>query len=156
MPFMYVDFMTKLMAPRPYPPQPSFDPPRLTPLRKAIADSTLGVLTSCGAQPKDDAPMAETNDLSYRLLHRAIPLSELKVSHQTPSRKWALEDLNVAYPRDRLIELEQAGVIKKLAPNAVSMVGSITFYTELLNDVAPLIKAEFDRQEVDLALILPF
>ena len=50
--FMYVDFMTKLMAPRPYPPQPNFDPPRLTPLRKVIADSTLGVLTSCGAQLK--------------------------------------------------------------------------------------------------------
>ena len=156
MPFMYVDFMTKLMAPKPYPPQPCFDAPKLSPLRKPIAESTIGVLTSCGAQLEDDPPMAETNDLSYRLLHRDLPLSELKVSHLTPSRKWALEDLNVAYPRDRLIELEQGSVFKRLAPKAVSMVGSITLYTELLNDVVPRIKKEFDKQEVDLALILPF
>ena len=156
MPFMYADYMTKLMAPKPYPPQAQFDPPRLTPLRKPIEESTIGVLTSSGVQLKDDEPMAETNDLSYRLVHRNIPLSELKVSHMTPVRKWALEDLNVAYPRDRLIELEQEGVFKKLAPNAVSLVGSITLYTELLNDLAPRIKQEFDKQEVDLALILPF
>jgi hypothetical protein len=74
----------------------------------------------------------------------------------TPARTWALEDLNVAYPRDRLIELETEGVFKKLAPNAISMVGSITLYTDLLTDVVPRIKDEFDRQEVDLALILPF
>jgi D-proline reductase (dithiol) PrdB len=156
MPFMYADYMTKLMAPKPYPPQAQFDPPRLTPLRKPIEESTIGVLTSSGVQLKDDEPMVETNDLSYRLVHRNIPLSELKVSHMTPVRKWALEDLNVAYPRDRLIELEQEGVFKKLAPNAVSLVGSITLYTELLNDLAPRIKQEFDKQEVDLALILPF
>jgi D-proline reductase (dithiol) PrdB len=156
MPFRYTDYMTKLMAPRPYPPQPNFDPPHITPLRKPIEKSTIGVLTSCGAQLKDDKPMAQTNDLSYRLLHRDISLSELKVSHMTPVRKWALEDLNVAYPRDRLIELEKEGVFKKLAPKTVSFVGSITLYTELLNDMVPQIKEEFDKQEVDLALILPF
>ena len=102
--------------------------------------------------------MAETNDLSYRLLHRdTCRCTELKISHMTPSRKWALEDLNVAYPRDRLIELEAEGVFKKLAPNAVSMVGSITLYTELLNEVVPRIKDEFDqpgsRPGVDLAVL---
>ena len=156
MPFMYVDFMTRLMAPKPYPPQPNFDPPKLTPLRRPIEESTIGVLTSSGVQLKDEKSMAETNDLSYRLLHRDVPFAELKVSHMTPVRKWALEDLNVAYPRDRLIELEKEGVFKKLAPNAVSIVGSITLYTELLNDMVPRIKEEFDRQDVDLALILPF
>ena len=58
--------------------------------------------------------------------------------------------------RDRLIELEAEGVFKKLAPSAVSMVGSITLYTELLSDAVPRIKQELDRQEVDLALIVPF
>jgi len=153
---MYVDFMTKLMAPKPYPPQPNFDPPELTPLRQPIANSTIGVLTSSGVQLKDDKSMAETNDLSYRLLHRDILLSQLKVSHMSPVRKWALEDINVAYPRDRLIELEKEGVFRKLAPNAVSIVGSITLYAGLLNNMVPRIKEEFDKQEVDLVLILPF
>ena len=79
MPFMYVDFMTRLMAPKPYPPQPNFEPPELTSLRRPIEDSTIGVLTSSGVQLKEDESMAETNDLSCRLLHRDIPLAELKV-----------------------------------------------------------------------------
>ena len=57
--------------------------------------------------------MGETNDLTYRLLHRDTALSELKLSHMTPARKWALEDLNVAYPRDRLIELEAGRCLQK-------------------------------------------
>ena len=156
MPFKYAEFMTELMAPKPYPAQAVFDPPMLTPLRKPMSDCTVGVLTSCGVQLKDDTPLAETNDLTYRLLHRDVPLGDLKLSHMTPARKWALEDLNVAYPRDRLNELEAEGVFKRLAPQAVSMVGSITLYTELLTEVTPRIKDEFDRQGVDLALILPF
>jgi D-proline reductase (dithiol) PrdB len=156
MPFKYVEFMTQLMAPKPYPAQAVFDPPKLTPLRKPIEECILGVFTSCGAQLKNDQLMVETNDLSYRLLDRDTPLAELKLSHMTPARKWALEDLNVAYPRDRLVELEAEGVFKKLAPQAVSMVGSITLYTELLTEVTPRIMAEFEKQKVDLALILPF
>jgi hypothetical protein len=36
----------------------------------------------------------------YRLLHRYTALTALKLSHMTPARKWVLDDLNVAYPRD--------------------------------------------------------
>ena len=100
--------------------------------------------------------MAETNDLSYRLIDREIPLSELIVAHQTPVRIWALEDLNVAYPRDRLVELEADGTIGRLAPKAVSIVGSISKFTELLQKTVPAIKREFDAQGVDLVLLIPF
>ena len=57
MPFKYAEFMTQLMAPKPYPAQAVFDPPKLTPLRKPIEECTLGVFTSCGAQLKNDRPM---------------------------------------------------------------------------------------------------
>ena len=106
MPFSYVQFMTELMAPQPYPRQPNFAPPPLTLLRKPISQSTIGIFTSAGIQLRDDAPLRETNDLTYRLIDRRTPYSELMVAHQTPVRRWALDDLNVAFPRDRLIELE--------------------------------------------------
>ena len=156
MPFNYVGFMTELMAPKEYPPQPNFDPPRLTPLRRSIADSTIGVFTSAGVQLRTEPLFSETNDLSYRLIDREAPLSELVVAHQTPVRFWALEDLNVAYPRDRLVELEQEGTIGHLAPRAVSMVGSISQYTDLLQRTVPAIKEEFDSQGVDLVFLFPF
>lgn len=156
MPFSYVQFMRELLAPRPYHDQPAFDPPRLAPLRKPISESTIGVFTSAGIQLKGDPPMAETNDLSYRLIDRETPLSHLMLSHMTPVRVWALEDLNVAYPRDRLIELEAEGTIGRLAPKAVSMVGSISRFTGLIKETVPGIKAEFDRQGVDLVFLFPF
>ena len=139
MPFSYVQFMTELMAPKPYPQQPVFAPPRLTPLRKSISRSTIGIFTSAGIQLRRDTPLAETNDLSYRLIDRTVPYSELTVAHQTPVRVWALEDLNVAFPLQRLVELEAEGAIGRLASRAVSMVGSITTFTGLLQKVVPAI-----------------
>jgi D-proline reductase (dithiol) PrdB len=100
--------------------------------------------------------LGETNDLSYRLIDRETPYSDLIIAHQTPVRRWALEDLNVAFPRDRLIDLEAVGEIGGLAPRAVSMVGSISRYTELIGSTVPRIQAEFEAQGVDLVLLAPF
>src|SRR5919106_3114340 len=115
MPFSYVQFMTDLMAPKPYPRQPIFAPPRLTPLRKSISRSTIGIFTSAGIQLRSDTPLAETNDLSYRLIDQSVPYSELSVAHRTPVRVWALEDLNVAFPLERLVELAGEGANGQLA-----------------------------------------
>jgi D-proline reductase (dithiol) PrdB len=156
MPFSYVRFMTELMAPELYPPQPNFAPPKLAPLRNPISRSTIGIFTSAGVQRRDQPLLGETNDLSYRLIDRETPYSDLVVAHQTPVRRWALEDLNVAFPRDRLIDLEAVGEIGRLAPRAVSMVGSVSRYTELIGSTVPRIKAEFDAQGVDLVLLAPF
>jgi D-proline reductase (dithiol) PrdB len=136
--------------------RPEFDQPGLTPLRKPIAESTIGLFVSCGAQLPDDPPLLETEDITFRLLHRDVPLEKLVVSHQTLVRKWALEDLNVAYPIERLKELEREGVFRRLAHTSVSMVGSIERYTELVEQTIPSIKAIYDSQGVDLVLVLPF
>jgi D-proline reductase (dithiol) PrdB len=157
MPFSYQDFMADLQPPGTYTRElPNFDPPTLTPLRRPIAQSTIGVFTSCGARLASDPALATTNDLSYRLLPRDVPLAELVFDHETPVRGWAEQDLNVAYPRDRLLELEQDGTIGRLADRAVSMVGSITRFTELTTATVPRIKDEFEQQGVDLVLLFPF
>lgn len=156
MPFSYVQFMTELMAPKPYPRQPVFASPKLTPLRKSISESTVGIFTSAGVQLRSDTPLAETNDLSYRLIDRSVPYSELTVAHKTPVRVWALEDLNVAFPLERLVELEAEGTIGRLASRAVSMVGSITTFTGLLQKVVPAIQRELEDQGVDLLFLFPF
>ena len=156
MPFSYVQFMTELMAPRLYPKQPVFEPPRLTPLRKPICQSTIGIFTSAGIQLRSDTRLAETNDLSYRLIDRSVPYSELTVAHQTPVRVWALEDLNVAFPRERLADLEAEGTIGRLASRAVSMVGSVTTFTGLLQKTVPAIQRELEDQDVDLLFLFPF
>jgi D-proline reductase (dithiol) PrdB len=69
---------------------------------------------------------------------------------------WALEDINVAFPRERLADLEAEGAIGGLAPRAVSMVGSITTFTDLLQKTVPAIHRELEEQGVDLLFLFPF
>jgi D-proline reductase (dithiol) PrdB len=136
--------------------RPVFDPPRLTPLRKAVAESTIGLFASCGAQLPEDPLMGETEDISFRLIPRDTPMSRLVVAHKTKVRKWAVEDLNVAFPLERMKELESEGAFKRLAHTAVSMVGSIQRYTELVEQTVPAIKQIYDSQGVDLVFLFPF
>jgi D-proline reductase (dithiol) PrdB len=135
---------------------PVFDSPNLTPLRKPVAESTVGLFVSCGAQLLEDPPLLETEDISFRLIHRDTPLSKLVLAHKTAVRKWAAEDLNVAYPLDRMKELEVEGVIGRLAHTAVSIVGSIHRFTELIEMTVPAVKQIYDSQGVDLVLLFPF
>jgi D-proline reductase (dithiol) PrdB len=78
------------------------------------------------------------------------------LAHKTAVRKWAEEDRNMAYPLDRMKELEAEGTVGRLAHTAVSIVGSITRYTALMEQTVPAVKQVYDSQGVDLVLLFPF
>ena len=137
-------------------PLPSFEPPRLTPFTVPLEQATIGIVTTCGAYFPDQERLGETEDTSYRLLPRERDLREVLIAHRTPIRVFAEADPNVAYPRDRMLELEAEGTVGRLADAAVSMVGSITRYDELALETAPGIVADFLGMGVDLVLVLPF
>lgn len=143
-------------APRQSAALPHFDAPHMVPVRKPVAELTVGLLVSLGAHAPGQEPLQRTNDLSYRLIPDSVPSEQIVFDHATPARFWADEDLNVAFPRDRLAELEAEGVIGALAPDAVSILGSITKWDQLATDTAPRILDEFRRQKVDLVLVVPF
>lgn len=155
MAFSYVEMMTELGHGE-FARLPTFAPQARAEMRRPPRDATIGVLTSCGAHLMSQAPFKDANDLSYRLLPREVPAAEIKLGHPSPIRRLAEQDLNVAYPCDRMVELESEGTIGRLAPNAVSILGSITTYTELVEQTVPSIKREFDAAGVDLVLLLPF
>ncbi len=155
MPFSYVEMMTGFGL-ADYAALPDFAPTDRAPLSKPLEDATVGLFVSCGAILEHQRPFAPTNDLSFRLIPRDVPVSQVGFAHPTPVRGFAEQDLNVAYPRDRLVELEAAGVIGALAPQAVSMLGSITTYTPLLEQTAPVLAETFTEMGVDLVLAIPF
>jgi D-proline reductase (dithiol) PrdB len=155
MPYSYSRLFAELTG-RNFENRPVFDPPKLTSLRKPVAESTVGLFASCGAQMPEDPLLGETEDITFRLVHRDTPVSKLVIAHQTKVRKWAAEDPNVAFPLDRMKELEAEGTIKRLAHTAVSMVGSIQRFTELVEQTVPAIKQIYDAQGVDLVFLFPF
>jgi D-proline reductase (dithiol) PrdB len=135
---------------------PRFDAPPMVPVHKQVSQSTIGLLVSLGARVSGQEPFQRTNDLSYRLIPRGVPSAQIVFEHATPARFWADEDLNVAFPRDRMAELEAEGTIGALAPDAVSILGSITRWDQLATAMAPRSRDEFTRQNVDLVLVVPF
>lgn len=124
---------------------PRFEAPPMVPVDKPVAELTVGLPVSLGARAPGQEPLQRTNDLSYRLIPRSVPSAQIVFDHATPARFWADEDLNVAFPRDRMAELETEGIIGALAPEAVSILGSITQSDQLATDTAPAIGDEFRR-----------
>lgn len=155
-PYSYYDLVRRHGLVEALLPDVDFPPPPLAPLRKPIAESTVGLYVSCGLYHHSDPPPGRTNDLNYRLIDRSVPLSELRMGHLSAVRRWAEQDLNVSYPRDRMIELESEGAFRRLAEQAVSLVGSISTYTALVEQAVPRILAEYERQGVDLVFLFPF
>lgn len=153
MPYSFVRLLNELGRDIP---RPQFDPPSLTPLRKPIAESTVGLFLSCGVQLVTDPPLGETEDIGFRLVHRDAPRADLVMSHKTIVRKWADDDLNVGYPIEPMRDLEADRTIGRLAHTAVSIVGSIERYTELIDETVPAVKQIYDAQGVDLVLLFPF
>lgn len=125
-PLLYRDAGAGSDAPRRSAELPHFDAPTMVPVHKPVPELTVGLLVSLGAHAPGQEPLQRTNDLSYRLIPRTVPNDQIVFDHATPARFWADEDLNVAFPRDRMAELEAEGTIGALAPDAVSILGSIT------------------------------
>ena len=155
MPYSYSRLFAELTG-RNFENRPNFDWPKLTPLSKLVAESTIGLFASCGVQLPEEPPLGETEDISFRLIPRDTPVSKLVIAHQTKVRKWAVEDPNVAFPLDRMKELEAEGVIGRLAHTAVSIVGSIQRFTELVERTVPAIQKIYESQGVDLVFFFPF
>jgi len=140
----------------PTPKRPTFGSPELADAPADLSSATIGLLVTSGAYYPDQPRMRETGDLSFRLLPRTRDLDEILFAHMTPIRAFALADPNVAYPHDRLLELEAENIIGRLADNTISIVGSITDYERLATETAPQIVSELTAMNVDLLLVLPF
>ena len=135
---------------------PCFDPPSVLPVGKPPSELTVGLLASLGVRGPDQEPFETTNDLTYRRVPADVPSADLVFDHETPVRWWADHDLNVAFPRDRLAELQADATIGELAPVALSILGTISLYDRLVRETVPGILEDFRDQHVDLALLVPF
>ncbi|MCI2421439.1 hypothetical protein MOQ72_28795 [Saccharopolyspora sp. K220] len=155
MPFSYVEMMRGFGL-GDFAELPSFQPVKPAPIQAKLSEAKLGMFATVGAHLPSQRSFQPTNDLTFRLVPLDVPVSELVFDHPSPIRNFAVADLNVVFPRDRLVEMQADGVFAELAPTAVSMLGSITKYTELVEQSAPAIADVYVEQGVDLVLMVPF
>ncbi len=137
----------------------SVEPLTLAPLARPLGESRLAIVTSTALHQPHDPPFEKQRggDLSYRTIPADVDLGSLVCTH--PSRSWdrsgVEEDPNLAFPLDRLRELESRGVIGGVGSRHFSIQGSITAPGRLVARTAPEIADALIRDRVDAVLLTP-
>jgi len=149
-----------------------YDEGAFTPLRKPVAESRLVLLTSSGhfVEGDDPEPFGVKNMTQKEAMARIgefvktepalsvisinTPREKLRVRHGGYDIRGAQADPNVAFPLERLLELNQEGIIAELAPEAYSFVGACA-QTPLLKHTAPQWVKMLQQQPVDAAILVP-
>ncbi|HEY0754775.1 MAG TPA: glycine/sarcosine/betaine reductase selenoprotein B family protein [Ktedonobacteraceae bacterium] len=131
-----------------------------TPLRKALKDCTVALVTTAGLSLPGQPPFDVTirnGDTSFREFPADSALQMLEM-HQ---RSWSfdhtgvLQDRNLAFPLDRLRELQQQGEIGAIGAHHYSFMGSIVSPSKLLKESAPEVARRLKADAVDVVLLTP-
>lgn len=119
----------------------------------SLSDATVAVVTSAAlahpGQPWED------QSHEYRLFD--ADAEGLIMAHNSTNldRSGFALDRNVAYPIDRLREMESEGVIGRLAPRHASFIGSTFELSTFLLDSGPRLAEALRGDGVDVALLTP-
>ena len=134
-------------------PVPEFDVTAFTtppPLREA----TVAIVTSAGLMRPGEEPWPE-GDSGFRIFDRDE--RDLIVGHQNTNfdRSGLAADLNVAYPVDRIDEMEAEGKIGAVASRHLSFTGPLMELSTLRIDTGPAAAKLLIDDGVDVVLLTP-
>jgi D-proline reductase (dithiol) PrdB len=101
-----------------------------TPLRQPLRQARLALVTTAGLHLRGDRPFESkggSGDASFRSFPSSTPASELLQSHTSIGfdRTGIQQDLNVAFPLDRVRELVERGELGSLASTYYSFIGAL-------------------------------
>ena len=119
---------------------------------KPLRDSRIAILTTAALHAHSDRPF-EAGTADYRVLPSA--LRDMAMSHISINydRSGFQQDINVAYPIDRLQELAAKGEIGSVADVHYSTMGSTD--PTIMNETADAIVAQLKHDAVDTVLLCP-
>ena len=127
-----------------------------TPVKKNLAQSKLGMVTTAGLHFRGDKPF-EGGDPSYRLIPSDARAKDVVQSHASIGfdHTGFYRDINLAFPLDRLRELAAAGTIGSLAANHYSFMGAQRDPARIIEETAPEVAGLLKAEEVDAVLLVP-
>lgn len=136
------------------------DPVPWSPLRKPLREARVGIVTSAGFHAPGQEPFDSAvrgGDWSLRRIPANVELSSLREAHRSElfDHSGVEHDANLAFPIDRLREMEREGAIGSVSSEHVSVMGSITAPGQFVRSTAPEIARLFLEHKVDVALLVP-
>jgi D-proline reductase (dithiol) PrdB len=130
------------------------------PLSKPLSQCRLALVSSAAFVVPGQPPFNSSvrgGDVSFRDIPSTIDVHDLVESHRSESfdHTGLQQDPNVAFPIDRVRELEQRGRIGSVNRRHLSFMGSITAPGRLVRDTAPEMARRLRGDGVDIALLVP-
>jgi D-proline reductase (dithiol) PrdB len=134
-----------------------------TPLKRPIEEVTFSLMTSAGISMKKDPPFdmerekrePTWGDPSFREIPREATEADINVNHLHIKTDYIKEDINVILPLMRFRELENEGIIGRLAPTSYSYYGFQRDPTILLEQTMPRVARKMKEEGVDAILLTP-
>lgn len=132
----------------------------VTPLRKALSECTVALITTAGLSLPDQPPFDTSNkrgDSSFREFSGDISPQALEMNHRSWSfdQTGILRDRNLVMPLDRLREMRERSEIGAIAVHHYSFMGSIVGPSKLMKESAPEVARRLVADSVDVVLLTP-
>jgi D-proline reductase (dithiol) PrdB len=136
------------------------DPIPWSPLKRPLSESNVGLVSTAGLvvpgqPPFDDA--VKGGDFTFREIPAGVDVHTLVDTHRSKSfdHGGIHADPNLAFPLDRLRELQHEGRIRSLNRRHWSFMGSITAPARLIMQTAPAAAQQAVEDGVDAVLLVP-
>lgn len=138
-----------------------------TPLAKPIEQCRFALLTTAGLYLKGQDPPFDLErekrepfwgDPTYRIIPRDVGQEDVGAAHLHINTDHLLQDINIALPIQRFLELEEAGEIGSLAPSHYSFMGFQGFPESTApwrDQYGPEVARRMKEEGVDAALLTP-
>lgn len=158
-PVRYIEAITQRYASLGYAPYRWYvtdDKPPFAPLKKPLAESRLGLLTTSGCYVAGQVAYHYKDDASIRLIPVDTPTDRLRFAHITENYLVsARRDPECLVPLTGLRVLRDEGVVGELADQAISCMGGIYSQRRVREELIPQVEGVFKQQAVDVALLVP-
>ncbi|TXL80408.1 hypothetical protein FHP25_05095 [Vineibacter terrae] len=158
-PVRYIEAITQRYASLGYAPYRWYvadEKPPVAPLRKPLAESRLGLLTTSGCYVAGQVAFHYKDDASVRRIPMDTPPEQLRFAHITENYlESARRDPQCLVPLAALRRLRDEGMVGSLADDAVSCMGGIYSQRRVREELIPQIEGILKQQAVDVALLVP-
>ncbi len=122
----------------------------------SLASARIALLTSAALRTPAQPPFVPPEDTSYRVIPAEPHAIDLVMDHTSPLGLTPREDPEIVFPRAALIALARGGVVGSVASSHFSFVGGTRNHHGVEEELAPALAVELKKENVDLALLVPF
>lgn len=131
------------------------DPPPWATLDKPLEEARLGLIASGGVYQRGQVAFTHRDDVTHREIPIGTDLAEVRVTHFAFDLEAARQDPKVVFPLDTLRSLVSEGVIRELAPTALTFMGGIYSQRRLSAELVPVLVDRILEMECDVVLLVP-